>query len=68
MEFAFIVDPVMLEFAVNVLTVIAFPTIVENVIILVDRLFVLNVDPVMLEFTVNVLMVTAFPSIDENVI
>ena len=53
----------MLEFAVNVLTVIAFPTIVEKAIILVDTLFVRTVLVVIVEFTVMVLVVMTPPSI-----
>ena len=47
---AFTVDPVMVEFAVKVLTLIAFPTMVENWIMLVDRRMVLMVDAVSVEF------------------
>lgn len=46
------VDPVIVEFAIIVETVMAFPTIVEKVIILVERNTVLIVDPVIVVFTV----------------
>jgi hypothetical protein len=62
MLFVLTVETVILEFAVKVLTVISFPTIVEKAIKLVDILFVSTVDPVIVEFTVIVLVVMTSPS------
>jgi hypothetical protein len=56
----------MVKFVKMVLAVIAFPTIVEKVIILVDTLIVLTVDPVILEFVMIVLAVMTFPIIVEK--
>lgn len=60
------VDPVMIKFVKIVLAVIAFPTIVEKEIILVDKLFVFTVDPVILEFISSVLAVMVLPIIVEK--
>ncbi len=60
------VEPVMVKFVKMVLAVIAFPTIVEKAIMLVDTLVVLTVDPVILEFVMIVLAVMTFPIIVEK--
>ena len=66
MELVLSVDPVMVKFVKIVLAVIAFPIIVEKVIMLVDKLFVFTVDPVILEFVSNVLAVIELPIIVEK--
>ena len=62
----FTVEPIILEFVVIVLIVMALPTIVEKTIMLVDRLFVFTVDPVILKFIINVLAVIVLPIIVEK--
>ena len=60
------VDTFIVEFTEKTPTVMLFPDIVENWIILVDRFVAFIVDPVMVEFALSVLRRSWFPTIVEN--